>query len=263
MRLFVFLTGLWTLLCFRDQVLGQSASSTHALGLYAEPPLPGWILGQDYWPALQPLGPGGFGFCMGLRHLPYLPGQGFLTLGLGYQKNRDWLTLRLRRNGWWEFGSFQSSLGLSRGVQDHRFGMNLSIDWSPKERNPAVAFGLGSEHRLATGWRCGFRIRHATRDLKSATPTVPAWQSGLHFTWQQNALNGSLRLHFMPGRLPVSEWVLGYQPNSRWSYWLVSDPWSGIIGVGLSYQDTKHRWTLSSVRTDLPVPVLRSTFHRL
>lgn len=37
MRLFVFLTGLWTLLCFRDQVLGQSASSTHPLGLYAEP----------------------------------------------------------------------------------------------------------------------------------------------------------------------------------------------------------------------------------
>ena len=32
---------------------------------------------------------------------------------------------------------------------------------------------------------------------------------------------------------------------------------------GLGYQDAKRRWTLSQIRTELPVPVLRSTFHSL
>ena len=36
-----------------------------------------------------------------------------------------------------------------------------------------------------------------------------------------------------------------------------------MIGVGLGYQDAKRRWTLSQIRTELPVPVLRSTFHSL
>ena len=263
MRHYVFPLGLLTLLCFPVLLQGQSTASTHAMGLYGEPPIPGWIPGQDDWPALQPLEPSDFSFCMGVRHLPYLPGQGFLTLGLGYQKNRDWLTLRILRNGWWEFGSYQGGLGLSRGFQGHRVGMNLSVGWNPKERNQSVGFGLGTEHRLTTSWRCGFRIRHASRDLEAATQPIPAWQGGMHLTWHQRALNGSLRLHFVPGRLPVSEWVMGYQPNSRWSFWLVSDPWAGMIGVGMGYQDTKRRWTLSQIRTELPIPILRSTFHSL
>ena len=259
MRLFLYLTWFLGLFCFLDPVLAQSTISSHALGLYAEPPLPGWIPGQDDWPALPPLELPGLGFSMGIVHLPYLPGQGVLNLGLGYQKNRDWLTLRLLRKGWWEFGSNHGSLGLSRGFQNHRFGMNLSIGWSPKESNASVAFGLGSEHRLNNGWRCGFRIRHANPEPESASPWVPAWQSGLHVTWVQSAMNGSLRLHFVPSRGPVSEWVLGYEPSSTWSFWLVSDPWAGIIGVGLGYQGAKSRWTTSSLRTDLPVPILRST----
>lgn len=83
MRHYVFPLGLLTLLCFPALLQGQSTASTHAMGLYGEPPMPGWIPGQDDWPALQPLEPSDFSFCMGVRHIPYLPGQGFLTLGLG------------------------------------------------------------------------------------------------------------------------------------------------------------------------------------
>jgi len=261
MRHFLFSIGLTTLLGQPVFLQGQSTPSTHAMGLYCEPPVPGWIPGQSEWPGLQPLESGDFGFCAGLKQHPHLPGQAILTLGGGYQRNRDWLTIRLIRHGWWEFGFYQTCLGLSRGFQKHSAGMTLAAGWFPREKNQTVEFGLGTEHRISETWRCGFRIKHAFSVPKGFTTSGPSWQSGMHLAWEQKSLKGALRLYAQPRNLPVTEWILGYHPGNRWSFWLVSDPWAGLVGIGMGLLVNKHRWTVSTIQSNLPSPYLRSTYH--
>jgi len=257
----------WILLCaglayavhISPKAYGQFPGGTHALALYGEPPLPGWVPGQAFWPALGPASSVKTQAGVGFSYHPNLPGLGRIHSAIAYQTPRDWLTLGFQKNGWWAFTTYASRLGLSRRFGPNRIGLTMGFEWNQRAQTKQWGYGLGTEHRLNHRLHSGFRIHHQGMMPQPNPSKSSLWQAGFHLSLEQNALSNSLRLHFQEGRRPCSEWVLGYQPSLAWQFWLVGDPIQGLLALGLGYKTEKYGLSLSPLQSRLPGTFLRST----
>lgn len=259
MRWILHFLGLVLTVLRSPALYGQLQGGTHGLGLYGEPPLPGWIPGQGTWPALGPSSPAKHQGGVGLRFHPYLPGLGLIHLAYALQTQRDWLTVGLQRNGWWAYSTNSLRLGLSRRYGQHRIGLNMSMEWNQHAQFMDWAYGLGTEHRLNSRLYSGFRIQHLGMQSGTDPSRITLWQTGLHMTMEQEALSGGLRLHLQEGGILCSEWVLRYQPSLTYQFWFVGDPINGLFSIGLGYRIDKVGLSLSPLRSQIPGTFYRST----
>lgn len=259
MRWILHFLGL-VLTVLRSPVLyGQLQGGTHGLGLYGEPPLPGWIPGQTFWPALGPSSSAKHQGGVGLRFHPNLPGLGLIHLAYALQTQRDWLTIGFQMNGWWAYSSNTIRLGLSRRYGQHRIGLAMSMEWNQQVHSLDWAYGVGTEHRLNSRIHSGFRIHHLGTMPGTNPSMVTLWQTGFHITLEEQALSTGLRLHLQQGGRLCSEWVLRYQPSLTYQFWLVGDPIYGLLSLGVGYRTDKIGLSLSPLRSQIPGTFFRST----